>query len=155
MVHVTESEDADQWVALKADYRMLQLPKSRLKRYALLALSVVFVLAGINHFVNPAFYARLIPPYLPEPWALVFWSGVFEVLGGLGVLVPQTRRWAGWGLVLMLACFLPTHVYMARHPDLFARVPAWALYARLPLQAVLMAWAYWATQPAPEADEAG
>lgn len=126
---------------------MLELPRSRPRRYALLALSAFFVAAGVNHFANPDFYVRIMPPYLPAHLALVHLSGVFEVLGGVAVLVPRLRAWAGWGLVALLLAVYPANVHMALHPDRFPEVSALALYARLPLQLVFIAWAYWATRP--------
>ena len=126
---------------------MLQLPRSRPKRIALLLLVPFYVIAGVNHFVNPDFYVNIMPPYLPAHRELVLLSGVFEVLGGLGVLVPAIRALVGWGLILLLLAVFPANVHMAMHPELFADVPAWALYARLPLQVPFIAWAYWATRP--------
>ena len=67
---------------------MLQLPKSLLRRIALFALSVFFVVAGVNHFVSPDFYTNIMPPYLPAHLELVYLSGVFEIVGGIAVLVP-------------------------------------------------------------------
>jgi uncharacterized membrane protein len=126
---------------------MLQLPQRLTKRIALLLLSVFFVVAGVNHFVNPDFYVGIMPPYLPAHLELVYLSGVFEVLGGLAVLLPGIRATAGWGLVLLLLAIFPANVHMALHPELFPAMSAAALYARLPLQFVFIAWAYWAARP--------
>jgi len=127
---------------------LFQLPKSRRRRFSLLILAVVFVLAGINHFLDPDFYIAIMPPYLPAPRALVYVSGFFETLGGLAVLPRATRAAAGWGLVLLLLAVFPANVHMAVHPEQFPVAPVWMLYARLPLQFVLMAWAYGATRSA-------
>jgi uncharacterized membrane protein len=126
---------------------MLQLPHRRTRRLALLALSAFFVLAGLNHFVNPDFYVAIIPPWLPAHLELVYLSGVFEVLGGVAALVPRLRNLAGWGLVLLLVAVFPANLHMALHPELFPDVSPAALYARLPLQVVFIAWTYWATRP--------
>lgn len=126
---------------------MLQLPRGRARRAALLLLSAFFVVAGVNHFVNPDFYVRIMPPYLPAHLELVYISGLFEVAGGLAVLLPSIRRLAGWGLILLLLAIYPANLHMALHPDLFPDAPAYALYGRLPLQLLFIAWAYWATQP--------
>lgn len=123
------------------------LPRSRLRAFALVALALFFVAAGVNHFVNPAFYVAIMPPYLPAHLALVQLSGVLEILGGLAVLVPRLRALAGWGLVLLLLAVFPANVHMAFHPELFPDVPASALRARLPLQGIFIAWAWWATRP--------
>ena len=127
---------------------MLQLPKRLAKKLALLALSAFFVVAGANHFVNPDFYVAIMPPYLPAHLELVFVSGVFEILGGIGVLVPAVRALAGWGLVLLLVAVFPANLHMALNPELFSDLSSFALYARLPVQGLFIAWAYWATRPA-------
>jgi uncharacterized membrane protein len=111
---------------------------------ALVALALFFTAAGINHFVHPAPYARAVPPWLPAPALLVQVSGIFEILGGIGVLVPKTRRFAGAGLIALLIAVFPANVQMAQHPELYADIaPATALYIRLPLQLVLIAWVWW------------
>ena len=107
------------------------------------ALAVLFVTAGITHFVRPQLFVRIVPPYLPAPLGLVYVSGAFEVLGGLGLLFPGTRVVAGWGLIALLIAVFPANIHMALHPEAFPQVPAWSLYARLPLQFVLIGWVYW------------
>jgi len=126
---------------------MLDLPERLPKRLALLALSLFFVVAGVNHFVNPAFYVGMMPPYLPAHSALVYLSGVFEILGGLAVLAPGVRSQAGWGLIALLVAVFPANLHMALNPDLFPTTSAMALYGRLPFQALFILWAYWATRP--------
>ena len=111
---------------------------------SLSAIAVLFTGAGLAHFLWPSVFVRIVPPYLPRPLLLVYLSGVAEVLGGIGVLVPALRPYAGWGLLLLLCAVVPVHVYMVRHPEAFSQIPLWALSARLPLQFVLMAWVYWA-----------
>jgi uncharacterized membrane protein len=117
------------------------------KRLALLGLSLAFIAAGANHFVSPDFYLQMMPPYLPAHRELVIISGVFEILGGLGVLVPRLRSSAGWGLVLLLLAVFPANLHMALHPEQFPDIGSVALYARLPFQVLFIAWAYWATRP--------
>jgi len=101
-----------------------------------------FVLAGANHFVMPRTYRRIVPPYLPAPAALVYLSGVAEAGGGLGLMLPATRRRAAWWLVATLVAIFPANVHMAAHPELYPEVPggAAALRLRLPFQAVFIAW---------------
>ena len=104
-------------------------------------LAVVFVGAGILHFIHPETYLRIMPPALPAPQLLVLLSGVAEVAGGLGLLLPATRRWAVWGLLALLVAVLPANVYMLQlHEQL--HIPQWMLWARLPLQPLLM-WLVW------------
>ena len=84
------------------------------------------------------------PKVLPAPLLLVYFSGVFEVLGGIGLLVPQTQRYAAWGLVALLVAVFPANVSMAVNKLPLGRrtLPTWMLWVRLPLQAVLIAWAW-------------
>ena len=126
---------------------MLQLPKRLGRRLALLGLGVFWILAGANHFLSPNFYVPMMPPYLPAHLELVYLSGVFEILGGILALVPRTRALAGWGLIALLMAIFPANVHMALSPELFPDMAVGALYARLPFQAVIIAWAYWATRP--------
>jgi uncharacterized membrane protein len=109
-----------------------------LSRYAL---SAVFMLAGVWHFVHPATYLAIMPPQLPQPLALVYASGVFEMLGGLGLLLPATRQAAGWGLLALLVAVFPANVYMALiHEQL--GIPGWVAWGRLPLQLPLLWWVW-------------
>lgn len=112
-------------------------------------IAALFVGAGVLHFVRPTLFERIVPAWLPAARALVLWSGAFEILGGLGVLVPALRAWAGWGLIALLVAVFPANVNMALHPELTPKVPEWALWARLPLQVVLIGWVWWATRAAP------
>ena len=117
--------------------------QSRGQFMSLLLLALLFVAAGINHFVNPGFYLKITPDSVPWPLAMIYLSGVFEFLGGIGVLVPNLRRAAGWGLIALLIAVSPVHVDMLVHADRFPEVPMWALVARLLLQPVLIAWVWW------------
>jgi uncharacterized membrane protein len=101
-----------------------------------------FVFAGVMHFVIPGTYRRIVPPYLPAPDALVYASGVAEIAGGVGIMPKATRRSAGWWLIATLVAVFPANLHMALHPDEFPKVPGGAasLWARLPFQAVFIAW---------------
>ena len=113
-------------------------------------LTVFMVAAGANHFINPPPYLGMMPAELPASWhlPLVDISGVFEMLGGLGLILPVTRRAAAWGLIALFLAVFPANLNMAlNHLPLGASpVPAWALWGRLPLQGVLIAWAWWFTR---------
>jgi uncharacterized membrane protein len=101
----------------------------------------------MNHFVMPRAYELIVPPLLSDhAKRIVQVSGVAEIVGGVGVFVPSTRRLAGLGLVALLAAVFPANLYMARQPEHFSHIPRWALYARLPLQPLMMAWAWRATR---------
>lgn len=107
---------------------------------------ILFILAGLNHFRNPGFYVKIMPPYLPWHPQAVLWSGVFEVLLGGLLLVPRTSNWAAWGLIALLIAVFPANLHMAMNTELYPRISATLLYARLPLQGALIAWAYWFTR---------
>ena len=107
------------------------------------ALGALFIAAGGNHFLMPRPYRAIVPPRVqPRAKELVEISGVAEILGGAGVLIAPTRRAAGVGLIALLAAVFPANLYMARTPERFPRIPQWALYARLPLQPLMMWWAW-------------
>ncbi len=107
--------------------------------------ALLFVAAGLNHFRNPQFYRRIVPPFFPAPAALVAISGIAEIAGGIGLLVPRLRRTAGWGLIALLVAVFPANIYMALAANRFAevRVPHWVLWLRLPLQGVFIAWVWY------------
>ena len=117
-----------------------------LRRVALILLAVFFVAAGINHFLHPAFYVRIVPPWLPAHALLVQISGACEIVGGIGVLVPGLRKYAAIGLIALLIAVFPANVQMAQHPELYADVGSPPLfYIRLLLQIVIIAWVWWAS----------
>lgn len=115
-------------------------------------LATFFIGAGITHFTHPAGFLRIVPPYLPAPLLLVYLSGAAELAGGLGLLIPATRRWAAWGLLALLIAVFPANVYMLQTHGAGLPVPMWALWLRLPLQLVLMGWVWWSTRPAVQVD---
>jgi uncharacterized membrane protein len=102
------------------------------------------VFAGVMHFVAPATFVAIVPGYLPAPEVLVAVSGVAEILGGLGLIFPQTRRFAAWGLIALFIAVFPANVHMALNsiPLGDRPVPPAALWLRLPLQAVFILWAW-------------
>jgi uncharacterized membrane protein len=112
-------------------------------------LGLLFVAAGVNHFAMPHAYRRIVPPWT-DRWAgaetIVAVSGVAEIAGGLGVLVAPTRRLSGLGLIALLVAVFPANLHMAFNPHEFPRIPRWVLYARLPLQPLMMWWAWRATR---------
>ena len=108
-------------------------------------LGLLFAAAGVNHFLMPDKYVALVPPYLPWPLALVYLSGVAEVALGVLLLIPRFRSRAAWGLIALLIAVFPANLHMALNPEQFPDIPPAALWVRLPLQGVLVAWAYWFT----------
>ncbi|HEX3356616.1 MAG TPA: MauE/DoxX family redox-associated membrane protein [Tepidisphaeraceae bacterium] len=107
--------------------------------------AVLFVLAGLNHFRNPIFYQRIVPPGFPSRPLLVIISGIAEISGGIGLLIVPLRRAAGWGLIALLIAVFPANIYMAIAPETFSDLhfPIWALWVRLPLQVVFVAWVWY------------
>lgn len=107
----------------------------------------VFVFAGVLHFMIPKTYEAIVPDWLPAHRTLVYASGVAEIAGGVATLHPRTRRFGGLLSVATLVAVFPANVHMALHPERYA-VPGGraALYGRLPLQAVFIAWARAATR---------
>jgi uncharacterized membrane protein len=101
---------------------------------------------GFAHFLTPEPFVRIMPAWLPAPMALVLVSGVFEILGGVGLLVRRTRRAASFGLVALYLAVFPANLNQAIHHLTFDGVTPIApavLWGRLPLQIVLIAWALW------------
>lgn len=107
-------------------------------------LALLFVVAGALHFVSPETYERIMPPYLPLHRELVYLSGALEVAGGLGLLPRSTRSIAGIGLILLLVAVLPANLQMLLDARAAGKPSWWValLWARLPLQLVLIAWAW-------------
>ena len=118
-----------------------QFPSAR--RAALAFIFLWFFLGGIAHFVFTEAEMRIVPPYIPWPRDAVLVSGVFELLGAVGLLWPPTRRAAAWGLFALTLAVTPAHIYMLQQPALFPSVPYWALVLRLPLQVALLALIAW------------
>ena len=110
--------------------------------------AVSYIVAGSLHFIKPAPYLRIMPPYVPWHAETVGISGAFEILGGLGLLVPATRRAAAWGLVALLIAVFPANLYMAMHPAEAgaASIAPVLRWGRLPLQALLIWWLLWCTR---------
>ncbi|CAN5743502.1 DoxX family protein [soil metagenome] len=136
------------------------------RRIALVITGVLFSAAGVNHFIMPAFYERIVPVWLTRPAfvpsaaTLVVLSGAFEILGGLSLLVPRLRRAAAWGLIALLVAVFPANVEMVVNEAVGAKAIAAQtgtaaalsqaiLIARLPLQAVMIAWVYWSAARKP------
>lgn len=106
-------------------------------------LAIAFILAGVNHFLNPAFYLRMMPPVLPAHLFLIYLTGVLEIGLGILLIVPKFSRLAAWGIIALLIAVFPANIYMAMNPQLFPEFSVIALYIRLPLQFVFIGWAFW------------
>ncbi len=119
---------------------------NKLKIIGLYVMAGLYVLAGINHFVNPSGYLRLIPEYLPNPTLLNVIAGICEVGFGILLFFPQTRKWAAWGIILMLLAFIPAHVYFIELNSCIENgicLPPWTGWFRLIIiHPLLIGWAY-------------
>lgn len=127
-------------------------PSSTARTVLRWVLALAMIGVGIDHFVNPAPFVRIVPAWLPAPEFLVYLSGVCEAGLGALLLVPRTRALAGLGLVALYVAVFPANINMAvNHIDLdpLHPIPAWAAWARLPFQALFIAWALWVRKEGP------
>ncbi len=118
-----------------------------LSRARLIGLGFVFLwfsIGGVAHFAATDVEMRIMPPYIPWPRAAVLVSGVFELMGAFGLLLPRFRAPAGCGLFLLTLAVTPANIYMLQHPHLFG-VPYWLLVVRLPVQAALLVLIFWSS----------
>lgn len=105
-------------------------------------MAILYFVAGAFHFIYPKMYLRILPRFLPYHSSLVFWSGVAEILLAITLCFSTTKNWAIYGIILMLVVFLLVHFYMLSGEKASAGIPKWILILRIPLQFVLMYWAY-------------
>lgn len=116
-----------------------------MKRALPYLMGAAMVAVGVLHFVNPAPFIRIVPPFLPAPALLVAVSGAAEILLGLGVMVEKTRRLAAYGLIALFIAVFPANIYMAVEQVQLSpgdALPVWAMWARLPLQFLFIALAW-------------
>lgn len=124
---------------------MEYIKKNRELLRVILAMSIIVV--GVTHFAIPDPYVRIVPPQLPYPLQLVYVSGFFEILGGIGLLLPPVSRAAAWGLIALFIAVFPANINMAVNHIKIEHIPdsPWFQVVRLPFQAVLITWAWWYT----------
>lgn len=104
--------------------------------------ALFFIVAGINHFRDPMIYSDMMPPWLPWHETLIAVSGAAEILGGLGLIPRFSRQVAAWGLIALLVAVFPANVHLARNGWPGTDIPTWVLWARLPLQPLMILWVY-------------
>jgi len=115
----------------------------------ILGLAVVFLwfmVGGITHFTNPAFFVAIMPPYIGYHLEIVYISGVLEILGAIGILIPALRQWAGSGLLLLTVCVTPANIHMWLNRELFPDVSPVFLSVRLLVQVLLLLLIWWCTR---------
>jgi uncharacterized membrane protein len=105
-------------------------------------MAVMYIVAGLMHFVKPKIYLRVMPKYLPKHKTLVSWSGIAEILLGVGLCFPVLKVIAIYGIIAMLVVFLMVHFYMLSGEKASTGIPKWILILRIPLQFGLMYWAW-------------
>ena len=121
---------------------------SRTKTASKYLLAVFMIGAGTMHFVNPDFYIKIMPAYLPLHRELVYLSGVCEIVLGVLVLTPRYSTLAAWGIIALLIAVFPANIYVYQNPDVLS-APPWYHLLGLPFQGVFILWAFWHTRPGP------
>lgn len=113
-----------------------------MKNISAYIIGLAFILAGANHFFNPEFYLRMMPPVLPEHELLNYASGVAEIILGVMLFIPQTKVIAAWGLIILLIAVFPANIYMAMEAGKSIDVSPIVAYIRLPFQFLFIWLAY-------------
>lgn len=125
----------------------------RIIKYAgLVLVSLFFLIGGQAHFTSTPFFVSIVPPYVPLPLAMVYVTGVIELIGAVAIWVPAWRSWAGIGLLALTVCVTPANVYMWLNPHLFPDISPSFLAWRLVAQVVLLAIIWWSTRPETSAE---
>jgi uncharacterized membrane protein len=117
-----------------------------LKNLGLTFVFLWFMIGGIAHFTNTEFFVAIMPPYIGLHTEIVYISGVFEILGAIGILIPTLRQWAGNGLLLLVVAVSPANIHMWLHPELFPDAPPVFLSIRLVVQLLLLLLIWWCTR---------
>lgn len=117
-----------------------------LKEILVYLMSTLYLFAGYMHFRKPWLYYKITPPLL-LPWKkpINIISGAAEIAGAIGLLIPATQAYAAWGIILLLIAVFPANIYMLTSGGAGLKIKMWILWLRIPLQFVLIAWAYWYT----------
>ena len=124
--------------------------KYDLKLLSIIIMGLFYISVGVNHFTDPYWFLQIVPPYLPYKIELVYISGFLEIVLGVMLLIPKTRVYAGWGLIMLLIAVYPANIYLAFNetPQIALGIaPFMASWVRLPLQFVFIGLAYWFTKP--------
>lgn len=102
----------------------------------------LYIIAGINHFRNPRIYLKIIPPYLPNPKLLNLLSGFAEIILAIGLCIPLLTKTSAWGIIFLLIAIFPANIYMLQNEKATLGLPKWIRLLRLPLQGILIYWAF-------------
>jgi uncharacterized membrane protein len=115
----------------------------------LVMMAAIYIFAGVAHFKQPHYFEEMMPAILPYHKELNLISGVFEILGGIGLLVPWTRKFSAWGIIALLFAIMPANFHIAIYNvPVFGALepPGWKGWIRIPFQFVLIMWARWYTK---------
>ena len=121
----------------------LKLPLGFWKKLVLFGLATFFIYFGLDHFINPDWFVRIVPPILPFKITIVYISGIFEVILGCLLIFPKTRFIAGWGLILLLLAVYPANIYVALTNGKAMDTTPMIAWTSLPFQFVFIGLAYW------------
>lgn len=105
-------------------------------------MAAIYVFTGLMHFITPKVFMRIMPPYIPWHRAMVIISGIAEIVLAIGLLFTSTRQWAAWGIIALLIAVFPANVEQVRTKRARMKLPMWAVILRLPIQLVLIYWAW-------------
>ena len=105
-------------------------------------MAIIYIIAGLNHFRNPRMYIRIIPPFFSNPKLINILSGIAELVLGILLCIPVTSSAAAWGIIALLIAVFPANIFMYTNEKAGFGLPKWVLFARLPLQILLMFWAF-------------
>tara|TARA_B100000941_G_scaffold249467_1_gene195368 strand:- start:105 stop:479 length:375 start_codon:yes stop_codon:yes gene_type:complete len=117
--------------------------KYDLKLLSIITMGLFYISVGVNHFTDPYWFLQIVPPYLPYKIELVYISGLLEVILGLMLLIPKTRFYAGWGLIVLLIAVYPANIYLAQTNGEAINTTPLVAWGRLPFQFIFIGLAYW------------
>ena len=117
--------------------------KFKIKTISIIIMSLFYIMAGTNHFINPDWYVRIVPPNLPFKTAIVYISGILEIILGSLLIFPKIRFISGWGLIILLVAVYPANIYVALTNGEAMDITPLIAWGRLPFQFVLIGLAYW------------
>jgi len=120
--------------------------KLDLKFISVVIMSAFYISIGISHFTSPFWYVQIVPPYLPYKLELVYISGFLEILLGIMLIIPITRYYAGWGLIMLLIAVYPANIYLAQTNGAAMNTSAFVAWGRLPFQFIFMSLSFWHTK---------
>ena len=117
-----------------------------IRLFSIIIMSIFYVSVGVNHFTIPEWFLQIVPPWLPYKLELVYISGFLEIIFGVMLLIPATRFYASWGLILLLIAVYPANIYLAQTNGAAMNTTPLVAWGRLPFQFVFIALAYWHTK---------